>query len=154
MKSQILLPLLAFFGATSASVSQPRFQSKDMENIKRALAPRDGTETLYLVNHQEGALTFSGMVNGEEPPSDSDICNLTTSGFVTWEGTTLECTFSSGVIASSTIQDGTHATFSQSGTATNGFRGFTCFRDNNRLLYAAFAGEGGSDDVFSIYFCI
>ncbi|MCJ1226666.1 hypothetical protein MMC12_003319 [Toensbergia leucococca] len=112
------------------------------------LAKRSG-ETNYLVNCALGGTTYSEMdyysngansQNGQQP---DDTCEVDVSGYETWEGHSVSCTYQdSGVTFTSNIYSGAQSqpNYSKAGTGQNNYHSFNCYKDNGRLLFTK--GEG------------
>lgn len=119
-----------------------------------------GVETIYLSNcvTTGSAYNRSGMFyyadgdasqNGERPAS-GNYASVNGGNLVGWEGKSVSGTFGSGVTFTSNINAGSHAAYSWSGSGSNGYRSFSCYRDNERFLF----NSASWGNCYSIYYCI
>lgn len=87
--------------------------------------------------------------SGDPIPSSNNLCNWNpTDNYQTWEGTTLSCTFPTGVKVTTHIDAGAagYSDFSWAGWVSNGYQDFNCYKDTGRTLYSVDYGEG-------VYYC-
>jgi hypothetical protein len=116
------------------------------------------TEGVHLVNCAGNGLLYSIIVycpddnNCKHQPSSDNQCFLTTSSLVKWEGKTAGCAFTSGVTFSYTLPADAKSKpkFSAVGSASNGFRGFTVYNDDEPVLYTA----GNGAVCRSVYYAL
>ncbi|PLN79306.1 hypothetical protein BDW42DRAFT_128906 [Aspergillus taichungensis] len=128
-------------------------------------APADLTkrapETIYLSNcvttgsaySKSGMFYYSASEDSQNgaPPSSGNYATVNGGSLVGWEGASVSGTFGSGVTFTSQIEGGAHAAYSYSGSGSNGYRSFACYRDNERLL---FAGSEKWGKCYSVYYCL
>ncbi|KAH8892943.1 hypothetical protein GQ53DRAFT_718552 [Thozetella sp. PMI_491] len=117
-------------------------------------------EEIHLVNCDGAPWRFSsiayyaGSPNGNPPASDN-LCNFALTGFTTWEGATLKRTFTTGVTVTTHIKANAQNEdlWAEVGSVSNGFKTFTCYKDDKHLLWQTGGVEGG-EFCRSIYYCL
>ncbi|KAH8432495.1 uncharacterized protein LDX57_010131 [Aspergillus melleus] len=151
--TSLLTLALASTAALAAPAAAP--EAKDTQTLSKR-----GVETIYLSNcvTSGSAYNRSGMFyypdgdqsqNGERPAS-GNYASVNGGNLVGWEGRSVSGTFGSGVTFTSSITPGSHAAFSWSGSGTNGYRSFNCYRDNERFLF----NSASWGNCYSVYYCI
>lgn len=143
--------LLAALSLTGSALAAPA--STDL--TKRA------TETIYLSNcvttgsaySKSGMFYYSASEDSQNgaSPSSGNYATVNGGSLVGWEGASVSGTFGSGVTFTAQIEGGSHAAYSYSGSGSNGYRTFACYRDNERLL---FTGSEKWGKCYSVYYCL
>ncbi|KAF2243674.1 hypothetical protein BU26DRAFT_509481 [Trematosphaeria pertusa] len=119
-----------------------------------SLSKRQAPETVILSNCDPagtyGSYFYYYKAGHDANGGYDDACGVQGGSFVTWEGRSISCRFNSGVtFTSSIVQNAqSQADFTIAGSGSNGFRSFTCRKDNKRVH---FSGSGFS--CRSIYYC-
>jgi hypothetical protein len=120
-----------------------------------SLTKRAPPETVILANcdpngssKSSNALYYAAGHDASGGPDDD--CGVQGGGLVTWEGRKISCQFKTGVTLSASIDSGAQGknNFEVVGSATNGFRGFTCRKDDKHVVWS-----GSSFTCRSIYYC-
>ncbi|KAL7947659.1 hypothetical protein V8C42DRAFT_318393 [Trichoderma barbatum] len=155
---------MKFFTAISLLLAAANATPVDLAESNSVSLEKRDTEIIYLTNCEkrvsagEGAIwseviyyPASGQANGQLPPSQN-TCLFSTGNYVTWEGQSHSCRFSSGVTFTSHIDGGSHSFPNYSGTGNNG-KNWNCYRDNGRKIFTN-SGPEWSASCYSVYYCL
>jgi len=120
-----------------------------------SLTKRAPPETVILANcdpngSSKSSNAFYYAAGHDASGTPDDDCLIQGSGLVTWEGRKISCQFKTGVTLNVAIDSGAQGNkdFEIVGSANNGFRGFTCRKDNKHVLWS-----GSTFSCRSIYYC-
>ncbi|KAI0105546.1 hypothetical protein GGR51DRAFT_192805 [Nemania sp. FL0031] len=133
--------------SSSSSMDMPQTTSTSPNNDSVHLVNCAGSDEYSVVVY------CADDLNCDFPPSSSNYIQVGTGDeYYTWEQQNQSVTFSTGVTFNWTINsDGNTApNYTPQGSGSNGFKPFTCYKDDQHLMY----NDDQGNKCDSVYYCV